>query len=103
MICRYDDTTGIFHCDRPGMYFFEIYWARHPGYIMTLHLMKNGITELCRCTGYDTAADWKFPSCAAPVDLVIGDQVWVVSNFDHGQFGAPDCVGFTGFLVTPYF
>ena len=101
ILFRYDNNTGIFHCDQPGLYYFEIYWAKHPDFVMTLHMYKNGI-EICRCTGYNYATDYTFPSCSAPVDLVPGDRVWVVSNL-QGQFGSPPCSGFTGFLVTPYF
>ncbi len=48
------------------------------------------------------ADDFNAPSCSAVVELFPGDQVYVTSSNGNPLY-CPDCAGFSGFLIKPYF
>ncbi len=71
-------------------------------YAQVLSIQKNGVDQ-CVSFGYPYLGDpdKESPSCAAVMELLPQDEVYVVSNAGYpvgfGQF-----TGFTGFLIRPY-
>ncbi len=97
-IDRYDASSGIFTCDTPGMYFFEQYWVSTLNLGQRLFLKKNGETV---CTSAGVNNGYYSASCAALLELIPGDKVWIVSSLQRNVY-KPEASGFIGFMVKSY-
>ncbi len=92
--------------DRAGMYAFELYWTMHYDYVQLLYIYKNGDYQ---CETYGDSvhisntvstndADRNAQSCSAVMDLVPGDEVFVMSSEGYNVWN----IGFSGVLIKPY-
>ncbi len=94
---RYSSTSGLFTADRPGLYHFTMYWSFWNG-LVPVYLVKNGVNQ-CH-----SAAGVVSPTCSVVLELVPGDEVYVMTRLDQPSdlVVCPQCNGFSGFLITQY-
>ena len=102
-VFRYDPATGVFTAQFAGMYYFTVF-VRSQGDANEddFSIVKNGNIQCTSHTeGAETDAVEIVATCAATMELVPGDEVYV-SCVDIDAIFGNDESGFTGFLSKPY-
>ena len=101
---RYDGTSGKFTAEVAGLYHFMVFVRSQGGNSNEddFSILKNGnIQCTSRTEGAETDGVEIVATCAATMDLVPGDEVYV-SCVDTNAIGGDSRSGFTGFLTKPY-